>query len=115
MNYIGIPGIKESYRAEFVPVITPEKIIQVVCDHFGLNADHLKSSCRDKELVHARHVIFYFLRKHTSISLKNAGRIFNRDHTTVLHGLDKLSDIMDTEPAVKAEVEMLGSMIKGDC
>jgi|SRR6478752_2867138 len=115
MNYIGIPGIKESYRAELAPVITPDKIINTVCDHFSMNEQQLKGSCRDKELVHARHLIFYFLRKYTSISLKRAGQLFNRDHTTVIHGLDKLSDLMDTEPEVKAEVEMLGSMIKGDC
>jgi chromosomal replication initiation ATPase DnaA len=47
------------------------------------------------------------------MTLKSAGAIFNRDHTTVIHGVEKLHDIMDTEPAVKAEVEMLEGFVRG--
>lgn len=112
MNYLVVPGIKDQYRIESAPIVTPEKIIKTVCDHFDLNADGLKGRCRGKELVHARYVIFYLIRKHTSMTLKAAGLLFNRDHTTVIHGIEHLGNIMDTEPNVRDEVEMLASHIK---
>lgn len=112
MNYVAVPGIKEQYRIESAPIVTPEKIIKTVCEHFELNADGLKGKCRVKELVHAMYVIFYFIRKYTVMSLKSAGLLFNRDRTTVIHGLETLSDIMDTEPNVRTEVELLEVAIK---
>lgn len=114
LNYMCVPGIKDEYRKQCAPVITPERIITMVCDHFNLNPEHIKTKRRVKEHVHARHVIFYFLRKHTKMTLKTAGELFNRDHTTVIHGLENLSDIMDTEPLVRSEVELLESMIQGN-
>lgn len=113
MNYIAIPGIKDVYRSESAPVITPERIIETVCDYFDLPMESLKGKCRIKELVYARYVIFYFLRKYTSITFKSAGLMFNRDHTTVIHGLQHLSNIMETEPNVKSEVELLAIYIHG--
>lgn len=112
MNYIVVPGIKEEYRGEFAPVITPELIIETVCNHYKISPEKLKSKNRSKELVHTRHVIFYFLRKYTNITLKAAGLLFNRDHTTVIHSVEHLGDIMDTEPNVKSEVEQLEAIIK---
>lgn len=112
MNYMCVPGIKEQYRSQCAPIVTPEKIIEIVCDYFNLTHEALKGKCRSKELVHARHVIFYFIRRHTSMTLKSTGQLFNRDHTTVIHGLENLNDIMDTEPVVKSEVEHLEAIIK---
>lgn len=113
MNYIGMPGVKEKFRSESAPKITPEKIINVVCDHYKLNAYKLKSKSRVKEFTHARYVIFYFLRKFANMTLKSVGLLFNRDHTTVIHGLETLQDIIDTEPAIKSEIELLETIIKG--
>lgn len=112
LNYMGIPGIKEEYRAERKPKITPERIIKVVCDHLDVDADGLKGKCRVKDLVYARHIIFYFLRKHTSVTLKIAGELFNRDHTTVVHGLKYLQDLIDTEPLVRSEIELMETALK---
>ncbi len=112
MNYVAVPGIKDRYRIESAPIITPEMIIKIVCDHFKLNAEKLKSKHRAKELVYARHVIFHFIRKHTSMTLKSAGLLFNRDHTTVIHSIETLSDLMDTEPNVRTEIELLETAIK---
>src|SRR3972149_6360316 len=105
MNYISIPGIKEQYRSQCAPVITSEGIIKTVCDHLDVRFDDLKTKCRIREYVHARHIIFYFLKKHTSLTLKSMGEIFNRDHTTVIHGLENLNDIIATEQTVKADIE----------
>ena len=113
LNYMCVPGIKTEYRSECAPVITIDKIISTVCDHLNLTGEEIKGKSRVKEHVYARHLIFYLFRKHTTLTLKSAGELFNRDHTTVLHALNNLQDIMDTEPAVKNEVELLEAKIQG--
>lgn len=112
MNYMCVPGIKEKYREECAPVITPEKIIVTVCNHFTLPVAQVKSKSREQELVYARHIIFYLLRKYASMTLKSAGALFNRDHTTVIHSVETLNNLMDTEPNVRDEVELLEAAIK---
>lgn len=113
LSYMCVPGIRNEYRRECTPVITSDKIITTVCDHLNLNIEQVKSKSRAKELVYARHLIFYFIRKHTTVTLKSAGDLFNRDHATVIHALHNLQDIMDTELVVRTEVELLESKIKG--
>jgi chromosomal replication initiator protein len=111
MNYLIIPGIKDRYRDQCAPVMPPGKIIEIVCNHYDLQFEALATKCRIKEHVHARHVIFYFLKKHTKMTLKTMGEMFNRDHTTVIHGVEKLHDIIETEPEVKADIELLQAAI----
>lgn len=113
LSYMCVPGIKTEYRNECAPVITADKIITVVCEHLKLTVEQIRGKSRSKEFVYARHLIFYFLRKHTTLTLKSAGELFNRDHTTVIHALENLQDIMDTEPPVKDEVELLESKLFG--
>ncbi len=113
LSYMCVPGIKNEYRRECAPVISPDRIITIVCNHLNVNVDHVKSKTRVKEYVYARHVTFYFLRKFTKLSLKTIGDMLNRDHTTVIHGLENLSDIMDTEQDVRLEVELLERRIHG--
>jgi chromosomal replication initiator protein len=112
MNYICVPGIKDDYRAEIAPVVTPERIIEAVCEHFKLSLKGLQGRSRVREFVYARHIIFYLLRKHTKMSLKSAGELFGRDHTTVIHSVDTLNNLMYTEPDVRAEVELIEEKVK---
>lgn len=112
MNYICIPGIKEEYRAVSAPMFTPDRIIETVCEHFKLKLKDLESRSRVRELVFARHIIFYLIRKHTKMSLKSAGELFDRDHTTVIHSVDTLNNLMYTEPDVRAEVELIEESIR---
>lgn len=112
MNYMCVPGIKDQYRPICAPVITPDKIIEAVCYHFGLTIKEVQGRCRVKEYVYARHIIFYLIRKNTKMSLKPAGELLNRDHTTVIHSIETLSNLMYTEPNVRAEVELIEEIVR---
>lgn len=112
MNYMCVPGIKEQYRPQSAPVITPEKIIEAVCDHFKLTIGNIQGKCRWKEYVYARHIIFYLIRNNTKMTLKSAGALLYRDHTTVIHSIDTLNNLMYTEPDVRAEVELIEEKVR---
>ncbi len=64
-----------------------EKIVNLVCESYGLVPSQLISRSRRKNCVHARDSIYYLARKHTDISLQDIGSRFNRNHTTVIKGI----------------------------
>lgn len=85
--------------------------MQVVSDYFGITITRMLSKCRNNELVLARYICFWFMRRDTTLTLKNVACLFGgRDHTTVIHGLASIKDRMTTDPDIRrivAEIETL--------
>ena len=67
-----------------------------------LTVADLVSPCRKRQQSHARHVCFKLVREITGMSTTQVGRMFRRDHTTILHGLLHAADHMAADPALKA-------------
>lgn len=63
------------------------KITEVICRYFGETVALLQSRTRKSTVARCRQMCFYFFVKHLSYSTARAGRIFNRDHCTVLHAM----------------------------
>lgn len=75
---------------------TPDAVISVVCDLHSLTLEQLKSTCRKTEIVYARHLCFYLLRRKTFMKWKNIGNLFNgMDHTSAMNGHRKIKDFID--------------------
>ncbi len=74
---------------------TPEKIKEKVSRHFNIKISDMISSSRAKNLVYPRQIAMYLCRRLTDLSLPKIGEAFgNRDHTTVLHACEKISNEM---------------------
>ena len=72
--------------------ITPSLITEVVCDHFGLTVEQILSSDRSRSIARPRQIIMYLCKSMTDLPLDAIGReIGGRDHSTVLHGVNKIS------------------------
>lgn len=69
-------------------------ICRIVCDVFGVSKLELESIRRDKKLVAARHVFFWLAKRYTSHSFPLIGSWCGRDHTTVMHGVNKVEHRM---------------------
>lgn len=78
-----------------------------VCFYFGLDAETLHVPNRSRNNVKARQIICYLSTKLTRLSLKDIGRYFEQDHTTVIHACKTVRNLMDTEDEYKADVEYL--------
>lgn len=78
-----------NYLDSIAMVNLPE-IIRMVCQGFGVSEDSLNSKSRKQEYVQARNTAFYLARKHTSLSLQEIGKHFNRAHSTVIKGITSL-------------------------
>lgn len=89
-------------------------IQKTVADHFNLTVDLLKDKTRKKEVVMARQLAMYFAKEMTPMSLKLIGHGFGgRDHTTVIHSLEVVSDQLDTDPQFRTIVAELRAKFQG--
>jgi len=79
-------------------------IIEEVCKFYTIDDDALRGQGRTKDTAQARQIAMYLIRNMTSLSLKEIGREFdNRDHTTVLHSIDRIEKMKNSNPEI-AEV-----------
>jgi chromosomal replication initiator protein len=85
--------------------VTAPAILLAVARYYGVNADDLKSKSRHKQIVEPRQMAMYLLREDAHLSTPEIGRLLNRDHTTVLHGVKQIAgDIARDGPSRAAIV-----------
>ena len=85
-----------------------EYIQKTVSEYFNVNSDDLKAKTRKKEIVIARQLAMYFSKDFTNHSLKSIGHHFGgRDHSTVIHALQSVSDMLDTDARFRTSVNEL--------
>ncbi len=87
--------------------LSPELIIRTTAHAYGFVPEDLLSSSRRQPLVLARQVAMYLCRELTDLSLPKIGEKFNRDHTTVLHSVEKVKRILRSDRAVFDRVNQL--------
>jgi chromosomal replication initiator protein len=85
----------------------PEIIIRTTAHSYGFATEDLLSASRRQPLVLSRQIAMYLCRELTDLSLPKIGEHFNRDHTTVLHSVDKVRRILRSDRAVFDRVNQL--------
>lgn len=84
-----------------------------VSEYYGIALDDLKAKTRKKEIVTARQVAMYFCKEFTNHSLKSIGYHFGgRDHSTVIHAVQTVNDIMETDSSFRNAVLELKKKFK---
>lgn len=107
MNYYIIPGIMDRYRKEVSPRPTTDKVLTTVAQYFNVESDLLKGPDRTRKNVYPRQIAMFFMKTICRESYKAIGRIFNRDHSTVIQSLHVISDLLDTEQQARYDKEQL--------
>lgn len=78
--------------------ITPDNIIKEVCRYFRLEEDQIRGPSRSRDILNARQIAMYLIRRMTSLSLDETGKLFGgRDHSTTLNGVTKVENRMKTD------------------
>jgi len=99
-----------------VSVITPpkkrgvsaKKIIEIVSDFYNVTPEDLLKQSRKKEYVNPRQIAMYIIRKELETSLPSIGDFFGgRDHTTVIHAIDKVERVMKERTGLKQEIDLI--------
>ena len=92
--------------------ITSELIIQIVADHFGITTLDISSQKRNKEVAYPRQIAMYLCQNMTGDSLQLIGRYLGgRDHTTIIHGRDKIAKEIKKDSALANTIEILKKKI----
>lgn len=85
--------------------LTPARIIDAVAEHYNVTLEDLHGKGRDKAIVIPRQVAMYLVREETTVSLERIGHLLGgRDHTTVMHGYEKISDEMGRDHQLRNDV-----------
>lgn len=93
--------------------IPPEVIMDETAAYFGLAREHLVGKSRSRPLTTARHIAMYLLREQNGMSLLKIGERFDRDHTTVMHGVRKVEELMRARGSTYLQVQELTRKIRG--
>ncbi|TMK74475.1 MAG: chromosomal replication initiator protein DnaA [Actinobacteria bacterium] len=89
-------------------IITIEQVQRKVCDLFAVKPSDLKAKTRTKTIAFPRQVAMYLARKLTHASLAEIGRAFGgKDHTTVLHAVDKITTLLEEDPKLRKTIDTL--------
>lgn len=90
--------------------LTPERITTLVCDLFGMSREEVENGGRQVAVARARHVLMYLLYSDTPLSYPAVGeRLGGRDHTTVMHGVSKLTEELETDSELQEVVRYIRS------
>ena len=116
-----VPITLDIAKAELANIISPEKpteitpdfIIKTVCDHFHVTKDEIVSARRSADVAYPRQIIMYLCRQNcNNVPLKNIGEILgNRDHSTVMHGIQKIEKELTSSESTRKTIEVLQSKI----
>jgi chromosomal replication initiator protein len=94
-------------------VVTPQRILEATAKMFGFSIEELCGTSRRRPLVAARQVGMYVFRELTDFSYPAIAREFGgRDHTTVIHAVEKISALMKERRQIYDQVTELTHMIK---
>ena len=86
-------------------LVTVESIQNLVANYFNLNLQEMLSARRSRSLARPRQIAMYLAKQYTTNSLPDIGRKFsNRDHTTVIHAIKKIEDLLKKDSEIKQSV-----------
>ena len=92
----------------------PKEILQAVANHYSIKQAVICGTRRQKEIALARHVAMFLLKSMLSMSYAEIGRLFsNRDHTSVMHAVTKINDLLPSDNALSQDVAAIKTSILG--
>ena len=98
---------------EYIP--TAQAVVNYICSTYHIDEDVLRGQSRGREVVTARQIAMYLMRRMICMNLVDIGKEFgDRDHTTVLHSLDKVEKQMRSDPAFAEMVKQITTNINAN-
>jgi chromosomal replication initiator protein len=119
-NFSGLPmtpQVVESALADLLPrpsEVQPDDVIGVVAKAYGVSVEQLLGRDRSRQIALPRQVVMYLLREEAKISLPQIGETLGgRDHTTVMYGCDKITDLLERDDRLRRQVLDIREQIYG--
>jgi len=95
--------------------LSPDRIVEIVARYYGVPTEQLRGKARDKQIVLPRQVAMYLMREETEAPLMRIGEALGgRDHSTVLHGCDKIEREMAESDDFRRDISALRELLYSD-
>ncbi len=89
-------------------ITSAKKIAEIVAEFYNISMDDIIKESRKKEFVKPRQIAMYIIRKELDNSFPSIGGFFGgRDHTTVMHAVDKVEKLIEEKESFKQEVDLI--------
>ncbi len=89
-------------------IITTELIVDVVAEHFSLTSLDIYSKDKSRNISYPRQIVMFLCRRLTEMSVTEIGKsLGNRDHSTVIHGCDKIYKDIEKDPSIHNTIDVL--------
>ena len=104
-------ALKDIINSDKPKKITPDIIIDKTAEYYNISRDDITSKKKDGRIAKARQVVMYLSRNLTDYTLQDIGNIINRDHSTVMHGVTNIENLINTNEEMKHQVEIITNNI----
>ena len=106
-------ALRDLFATQTRREVTPQVIMQTVADYYSITVGDLIKQSRRREITVPRQIAMYLTREMTNLSLPQIGAVFgNRDHTTVLHGCEKIAaTLKDANSGMESVVNDIKTLI----
>lgn len=102
---------KPLYRTRYLKY--HEVIIKEVGVFLGLNPIVIKGNSKKREVFEARIISMYLIKNYNkNLTLEAVGKMFNRDHTSVIYSIKQLENFLDTDPTFRNKYQLIEGKIK---
>lgn len=92
--------------------ITPQLIIEVVCEHYGVTIDQLISKNRSQNIIRPRHVAMYLCTQETDCSQDTIAKLLDRkDHSTIINARDNIIERLKTDSELQNQIDTIKKKI----
>ena len=101
-------ALKDMIYPEKNDVVTPDRIMSVVCDHYGVKPAAIMSQKKDSEIVIPRQVIMYLCKNYTDITYDAIAKMLGKkDHSTIMHGANKIKNDLSDNDELKGNIDVI--------
>ncbi len=105
-------ALKDIIRPDDAREITVDFINKIVTDHFNLAEDAIVSKRKQKSIAFPRQICMYLCKEFTDLSTTDIGeKLGNRDHSTIIHGCDKISEMLKVDKSLQNTIDILRKKI----
>lgn len=92
--------------------VTVEKVLNLVASKYNVPVEEIKGRKRTQDIATARHISIYILRKITDMSLPSIGKIYGRDHSTIISAIDSITEKYNNDGSIRVQVDDIIKMAK---
>ena len=110
---VAAKALSDVFTSQAAQAIEMADVLRATAAHFEVEAETLRTAGRAREVVVPRQVAMFLIRELTSHSLPEIGQFFGRDHSTVLHAIQKIGDQLGRDSELTAQIDAVRRRLQG--